>query len=278
MAMEWSIRCLEPEDAPDISRISGLVGWGQDRTVANDVIRRSGGMVFGAFSGSAMIGVAAAVTYPDAELGFINQVTVDPAWQRRGVASSLLRHLMEKLSGCGTLRLYASEMGRPVYERLGFRAYGRILRCRRSAAKKNDPIAPPPGAEPLTEEELPLICDFDALNFGARRDALLRRLRRRVPEGAWCVRDGSRLLGFILGTPTGIGTIQSADPELSLRLLDFIVGFRGNPGLVLCIREEWYPTLSDRFEMLAPLTAMQYGRELPPPPEAYRSVIGLDVG
>jgi GNAT superfamily N-acetyltransferase len=56
--------------------------------------------------------------------GYIVGVYVEPAYRRRGVASDLTRAAVEWLRtiGCSVVRLRASDEGRNVYEKLGFRA------------------------------------------------------------------------------------------------------------------------------------------------------------
>ena len=52
----------------------------------------------------------------------LNVYTV-PAWRRRGVAAALVRVVVDwaEARGCSAVVLHASDEGRPLYERLGFR-------------------------------------------------------------------------------------------------------------------------------------------------------------
>lgn len=51
----------------------------------------------------------------------LNMYTL-PEWRGRGVATMLLRHIIEhvRTTHAGRISLHATEMGRPIYERLGF--------------------------------------------------------------------------------------------------------------------------------------------------------------
>ena len=49
-------------------------------------------------------------------------VFTEPAWRRRGLAASLMRHIIDwaRTANIDTLVLHASDDGRPLYEKLGF--------------------------------------------------------------------------------------------------------------------------------------------------------------
>jgi len=59
---------------------------------------------------------------------------VEPDWRRRGVGEAVMRVVLDALAARGIRRivLHASENGRPLYERLGFRRtveWRRWARC-----------------------------------------------------------------------------------------------------------------------------------------------------
>ena len=56
------------------------------------------------------------------QVGYIMNVVTDPRYRRRGIARRIMETMLEWLSGQGiqNLALHASEMGRPLYEQLGF--------------------------------------------------------------------------------------------------------------------------------------------------------------
>ena len=69
-----------------------------------------------------------AMTYEvDGEAG-VFMVATDPAAQGRGLASQLLTHALRESRerGCTSSTLQATRVGRPVYQRLGYRDLGRI--------------------------------------------------------------------------------------------------------------------------------------------------------
>lgn len=82
----------------------------------------------GAVTGERLLGYAGMQTVLDE--GYIDNIAVDPAFRRRGVASALLGRLIEIARGEGlaflTLEVRKSNLGAiALYERFGFRRVGR---------------------------------------------------------------------------------------------------------------------------------------------------------
>jgi GNAT superfamily N-acetyltransferase len=68
----------------------------------------------------------------DVQIGGVSSVSTDPDWWGRGVASAAVSRIMQML--CEDLHapiglLFASQMGRPVYRRLGWRELTNRVRC-----------------------------------------------------------------------------------------------------------------------------------------------------
>ena len=87
------------------------------------------GQFFVAESGAAFVGTAAVYKLVNhrsqitlQQSAYICSVYVDPAWRRRGIARALTQACVAwaKANGCDVVRLRTSQMGRPVYEGLGF--------------------------------------------------------------------------------------------------------------------------------------------------------------
>ena len=85
--------------------------------------------LFVALDGDRIIGTAGAMLadgYPTVvhglRFGYIFGVRVVPEVRGRGIATQLTRETIQCLRSlnCDRIRLHASKMGRPIYERLGF--------------------------------------------------------------------------------------------------------------------------------------------------------------
>ncbi len=118
------------------------------------------------------------------DLAWIGMVLTLPAYRRQGLARILLEHALSDLleRGVRCIKLDATDMGRPLYEALGFRIESSVERWARQ-----------PGAMELAS--LFQTCDpaLDRRAFGADRSALLRRLDA---EGCLSGRPGSEALYF----------------------------------------------------------------------------------
>src|SRR5262249_39239310 len=105
------------ELAPAITAICDG-GWG-DRTAELSVYARDRAMTILVAEDDATI-VGTTVVSASAGVGWIGLVFVAPLMRGRGLGSMLTRAGLAQLSHCRTVLLAASDMGRPIYERLGF--------------------------------------------------------------------------------------------------------------------------------------------------------------
>lgn len=136
---------------------------------------------------------------------WIAMVLVDFNFRRKGVGTALLKHSICYLEErqVETIRLDATPLGRPVYEKLGFEPDYRLSRfegiaqpCSRSSAAD--------GAVPETFAEM---IEFDKRMTGRERSKMLGRLFEEFPESIRLVRRAGKLEGFITKRP-GANAIQ----------------------------------------------------------------------
>src|SRR5262245_2728474 len=113
------IRRLTPDDVPAVLRLAGAAGWNQTDADVRRLIDLAPEGCFAACAGGEVIGTVTTTAY-GRELAWVGMMLVDPAHRRRGVGTALMEvaldHLRER--GVATVKLDATPMGRPVYERL----------------------------------------------------------------------------------------------------------------------------------------------------------------
>ncbi|WP_171075362.1 GNAT family N-acetyltransferase [Nonomuraea basaltis] len=141
----------------------------------------------------------------------ISMVLTASRFGRRGLARRLMEHVLER-AGDRTVSLYATEHGRPLYERLGFRVVGR-------AAKHTGVFEGEPSGRTrqATPEDLDAILALDAELFGTDRSQVLRRMftfgqEVRIADGGFghCWRNDDN---------TVIGPVVARDEETARALI-----------------------------------------------------------
>ncbi|MGI5493241.1 GNAT family N-acetyltransferase [Microtetraspora malaysiensis] len=213
------------------------------------------------------------------EITAIGMMLVAKRRERRGLGSALLRYALDR-SGTASAWLTATAYGRPMYERMGFRAIGECAAYAGEPTGLSRDVSRP--AEPT---DLPAILALDAEVFGAPRGALLTRLqtvseRFRVVDGP----DGG-LAGFAaawrsLGE-TMLGPVVAQDAATARGLLsDLAREVEGpvrvdidtsRPELIAWTKEHG---LSRAFST----TIMEYGAPLPTDRSRLFSPVMLAVG
>jgi GNAT superfamily N-acetyltransferase len=96
-------------------------GWNQTEQDWVKLLERAPEGCFGVDIDGKLAATTTAVCY-GAELAWIGMVLTARQFRGQGIAGALLRHAIEDLAGRGVdwIKLDATEMGRPVYQRLGF--------------------------------------------------------------------------------------------------------------------------------------------------------------
>jgi GNAT superfamily N-acetyltransferase len=170
------------------------------------------GEVFVAEEDGVTIGAGAALSL--GATGWIGGVCVVPEARRRGLGGALTAAGVAWLRdrGVGTVLLYATELGRPIYERLGFVADG--------AADLWSGRAPEPvylsGLRAGGETDLDAALALDRAATGEDRGVIARRL---WSTRAFVFAGEAGLRGAAIGGRFGGGTVVAADDEAGRALL-----------------------------------------------------------
>jgi GNAT superfamily N-acetyltransferase len=207
------------------ARLAGVVGFARARL---------GGEVFVADLDGELVGVAAGAHFGAS--GWVGGVAVTPERRRAGLGGALteavVAHLRDRRAG--TVQLLATELGRPVYQRLGFAAETEH-RTLTGPPAPGEPGAPPWGlaAKPGHAGAAPAagvragrpgdraaVLALDRQATGEDRGRLLGAL---WPAGGMVAGGAGAPRGFHLASPwrSGGATI-AADPKAGLALLEAV--------------------------------------------------------
>ena len=166
---------------------------------------------------------------------------VDAAHRRRGHGRAITEETIERLrrSGCHSISLAATELGRPLYERLGFHVLGWYVEM--------DPAGPPTAPAPpagtrvrrIAAADLPGVFGLDRAATGEDRHMVLGAL---ADDGGWLLEDDSGMVegdewagpvpslrGFLLPSDRGHGAIVAPRFEDGLCLMN-LHAFAGATG------------------------------------------------
>ena len=114
-----------------------------------------------------------------ADLASVGMMLVAARYGRCGLGRALMEHVIAEAGGA-TVTLFATDMGRPLYEKLGFQPLRRnvsFVGAFRPARSGASPLAGPAGcARAATEADLPAMLAVDRAAFGADRGRILTRL------------------------------------------------------------------------------------------------------
>ena len=162
------------------------------------------GEVFVADAGRRLVGGACTASF--GETGWIGALGVLPRSRRRGIGELLTRACVEWLEerGARTSLLYATEMGRRVYERCGF-----VAEAPARAWRGTPPGPVPEGVRRLRPADRAGILALDRAATGEDRSAVLEGLPALL--GLGLERSDGTLAACALNTPWGAGPAILAD-------------------------------------------------------------------
>ena len=227
------MRRLGPDDLPRCVALAVDREWSPEEAKWSLLLAAS--EVFGvdAPDGRGLAG-AVVLTRWAADYAAVGMMLVAARYERRGLGRALLEHLLRAAGEDATVTLFATDMGRPLYEKLGFKPVRRsvsFIGQFRPAASDNSKKRGAPslagGVRVATEADLPDILALDRAAFGADRGQFLTRLPAIADQIAVFEADGRAGQGIVGYTAawrnnpdsTVIGPLVAPDGETAKRLI-----------------------------------------------------------
>jgi Predicted acetyltransferase len=279
------LRVMTMKDIPGGVRLNTLAGWNQTDADWSRFLVASPSGCFVMEDGAKVVGTLATLPYED-RFAWISMVLVDPEYRNRGIGTELLRRAIEHLdyAGIPTLKLDATPLGKPLYEKLGFVSEYEIERwnLRRTVEENRAVSAEIPLAAQLTE-----ILAYDRKIFGADRSSLLRSLAERGPTLTLAVIQGAQVQGYAFGRcglfADHLGPWMAADRGPAKAMLtDFLRRSSRDTVIVDALQSNRVAgeTLRDNgFRIARPLTRMYRGpNAFPGKPELLCAILGPEFG
>jgi GNAT superfamily N-acetyltransferase len=209
------IRRLGPQDHKLCVALSVDRGWSPEEAKWSLLLEET--EAFGVDAPDGGLAGAVVLARYGQELASVGMMLVAGRHGRRGVGRALMTRLLAEAGGA-TVTLFATEAGKHLYTRLGFRTVRRST----SFVGRFRPVIGSGGTRPATDTDMQGILLADKAAFGADRGYLLRRLpgfaeRIRVIETA----DG--ITGYAAawrnGDVTVIGPVVAASGADARRLV-----------------------------------------------------------
>ena len=216
------IRLLVESDIPAAMQLKEAAGWNQTEEDWRRLLMLEPDGCFGAIKDGRLVGTTTTTTYGN-ELAWIGMVLVDPQHRRQGIAAKLMNVGLEYLKDqVATIKLDATALGQPVYEKFGFEVESLIERWSGTASSQ----------ECNTQSEATVnrseLFALDQLAFNADRSRLLDALISIASVSPVLVRDADgSLSGYALarrGTRADyVGPLVAKDLEKPETLLDQVL-------------------------------------------------------
>jgi GNAT superfamily N-acetyltransferase len=192
-----AVRVITAADIPGAMRLKEAAGWNQTEQDWRNLMRLAPEGCFGVDVDGKLAATTTAVTF-GRDLAWIGMVLTHPENRGQGLARKLMEHALRYLEGrAAWIKLDATDMGRPLYEKLGFREECKIERWSRPANTHNSAGLTPDGcAVPLSRS----MKELDSAACGADRSEMLSILvqieSRATPTAYAMGRAGSKATYF----------------------------------------------------------------------------------
>ena len=277
------IRELTASDLDSAFALSSTAGWNQRLEDWRMLVGLAPRGSFTAIVDGALVGTAIGIDY--GAFGWIAMMLVDPAYRGKGLGAALLQAAMDAVPSNLPIRLDATPLGRPLYERYGFVEETSLTRL----VARSSPALLMSGSavQRAAGVDLPAVFREDAGIFGADRRAVLEWSLGDAPYGR-IVRDDLGPAGYCFGRRgrlfDQIGPVVAREEGQARKLVSSaIVDVPGRPVVIDAYDEhqsfsQWLHSLGFRAER--PLFRMSRGAYTRPGRAALRefAIFGPDFG
>jgi len=198
--------------------------------------------------GETIVGFGAALNY--GPFAYIGLMSVHPSMQKRGIGRAILERLLIWLEEqhCPTALLDATPIGAPLYEQFGFVTDDMTVVMRQEQEIPLNERISYSLVSLLQEQDVEALIAFDALHFGARREAVLKHYFQ--PGRVFITRDEhEQITGYIVAQPHSLGPWVAQAPEAAEQLLltALTLPFEEKPSVFISANNHAALTLLQRY-------------------------------
>lgn len=220
--LEIRVERLREEQIGDIVALSSYIGWDYNREEVETIF--NSGIVYGVWNEKKeLIASAAIILYGEA-LASIGMVIVHPDYKGRGIGKAITSSCMNSVSARTSIMLIATDEGKPLYEKLGFRAVSYVSKYICNSYNANHKCAEDEEyMMGYKEEDLEGIIKIDEGAFGTSRNEFLKQ---RIIQSEQCivVKDNKQnVLGYGLSIQTPenkiIGPVVAKNDAMAMRIV-----------------------------------------------------------
>ncbi|HWY43173.1 MAG TPA: GNAT family N-acetyltransferase [Candidatus Sulfotelmatobacter sp.] len=275
-------------DIPGGMHLKDLAGWNQTSADWERFLESPEGSFVIELDG-AVRGTAATINY-QGRFAWVGMVLVDPDYRGRGMGTRLLERCIEYLDSIRMpcIKLDATPLGKPIYEKRGFETEYEIERW--TLKRAGDALSerrPTDSSESMPAPLLEHVLKADREVFGADRSSLLRSVHREAPlftDGVW---NAGGMEGYAFGRNGSfadhLGPWIAKDAETARRMLEGFLSRSSRETVVTdCVKTNSFVKdllESYGFEYSRPLTRMFRGKnDFPGRPELACSILGPEFG
>lgn len=276
------IRELTPADVESAFTLSSTAGWNQRLEDWRTLLRLAPHGSFTAIVDGRGVGTAIGIDYRS--FGWIAMMLVDPAYRGRGLGGRLLEAAMQAVPSNLPIRLDATPLGRPLYERYGFVEETPLTRM---VARDAGGFRAAQRVDHVGHDDLAQILGEDARVFGADRKSVFDWSLTDAPY-ARIVRDGDRVAGYSFGRRgrlfDQVGPVIARDDDIARTLASSAIAEVRDRAVAIDAYDrhegftEWLRSIGFRPER--PLFRMSRGAWTSPPTAGLQeySIFGPDFG
>jgi predicted N-acetyltransferase YhbS len=191
------LRLMTAADIPAAMRLCGQAGWNQTAADWQRFRHFEPEGCFVAERDGSVVGTTTTTIF--GKVAWLAMVLVEESLRGHGIGTALVRRALEFLDrqSVATVRLDATALGRPLYQRLGFALQFELARYAGIIKEAASGAA----VAPVVREHLGLLALLDEAVTHTDRRRLLQRLFEEHPTRARSIWNGGQPEGYLLSRP-----------------------------------------------------------------------------
>ncbi|HDR8170690.1 TPA: GNAT family N-acetyltransferase [Bacillus thuringiensis] len=220
--LEMRVERLRKENIDDIVVLSSYIGWDYNRKEIETIF--DSGIVYGVWNERKELIASAAIILYGEKLASIGMVIVHPNYKGSGIGKAITNSCIMTVSAQTPIMLIATDEGKPLYEKLGFRAVSDVSKYICNSYNANHKYA---GNEEYMmdyeEGNLEEIIKIDEYAFGTNRKEFLKK---RIIQSEQCIvvkGKEQNVLGYGLSVQTPenkiIGPVVAKNDAMAMRIV-----------------------------------------------------------